>query len=91
MKFNDYEVIIGQLLDDNLRSEAIVSLTDLLKADEAKYNSINNEIKELTESNTKLRDTNSKLALRVTGLVEAPEEEKTLDEIKDEWIKKARA
>ena len=90
MKFENYSEILEQLSDDNLRAEAIVNLTDKIKSDEVEYLANIGKINDLTKINNQLRDTNSKLALRVTGMVPDDNIEKSYDDIKTEWLEKAR-
>lgn len=59
MKVSDYADIISKLSNPDTSAEGLVELNDRLKIDEEEYTKI-------TESVNTLRDTNSKLALRVT-------------------------
>lgn len=60
MKVTDYTAIIDKLSNPDTAAEGLVDLDAQLKKDEEDYNKI-------FESNNTLRDTNSKLALRITG------------------------
>lgn len=74
MRADDYSNIIKQISDPDTMSEGLVQLSEKLKTDEMDYN-------RLVESNNNLRDTNSKLALRITNGVEPKKPEPTNDEI----------
>lgn len=76
MRANDYDTIIKQISNPDTMSEGLVQLSDKLKNDELEYNKI-------IESNNNLRDTNSKLALRITNGVEPKAPEPTNEEIFD--------
>lgn len=60
MKVTDYAGIVEKLSNPDTAAEGLVDLDAQLKKDEEDYNKI-------FESNNTLRDTNSKLALRITG------------------------
>ena len=76
MRADDYNNIIKQISDPDTMSEGLVQLSEKLKTDEMEYNRI-------VESNNNLRDTNSKLALRITNGVEPKKPEPTNEEIFD--------
>ena len=76
MKADDYNNIIKQISDPDTMSEGLVQLSEKLKTDEMDFN-------RLVESNNNLRDTNSKLALRITNGVESKKPEPTNEEIFD--------
>lgn len=76
MKADDYNNIIKQISDPDTMSEGLVQLSEKLKTDEMDFN-------RLVESNNNLRDTNSKLALRITNGVEPKKPEPTNEEIFD--------
>lgn len=76
MRKADYSDIITLLGNPDTVAEGLVKLSDKLTVDEAEFG-------RLTESNNSLRDTNAKLALRITEPVKVtePEKEKTDEEI----------
>lgn len=71
---SDYDGIIKQLSNPDTMSEALIQLSEKLKTDEVEFN-------RLIESNNNLRDTNSRLALRLTNNVEPVKPEPTNEEI----------
>lgn len=77
MKADDYNTIIRTISNPDTMSDGLVQLSEKLKSDELEFN-------KLTESNNNLRDTNSKLALRITNNVEPEKHEPTNDEIFNE-------
>lgn len=74
MQFKNYEGIIGKLSNPDLMADGLTELSEQLKKDEADYNSI-------VTSNNNLRDTNSKLALRITNVIDPPKPEPTREEV----------
>lgn len=75
----DYNDIITSLSNPDTVSDGLVRLSEKLLADEQQFS-------KLTESINNLRDTNAKLALRITTPVEIkePEAEKTDEQLFDE-------
>lgn len=75
MKATDYNDIITTLSNPDTAADGLVRLKEKLTADETEYNN-------LLKSNNDLRDTNSKLALKITSPVEVkePEHVETNDE-----------
>ena len=68
MKKSDYDEIITKLSNPDLQADGLVELSEKLAADETAFN-------EMSKSIDSLRDTNAKLALRITTPLEAPKEE----------------
>lgn len=77
MKVAEYNDVITMLGNPDTVSEGLIQLSEKLKTDELEYNKI-------VDSNNNLRDTNSKLALRITNTI-PPEKhvEPTNEEIFD--------
>lgn len=67
----NYDNIIADLSNPDKMSEALVRLNDQLAQDETDYNNLKYDRDSLKNSNDTLRDTNAKLALRVTQHVDA--------------------
>lgn len=82
MKRSDYDEIITKLSNPDLQADGLVELAERLTADEAAFN-------DMSKSIDNLRDTNAKLALRITTPLEASKEddttppEPTLDDLMD--------
>lgn len=70
MKRSDYDEIITKLSNPDLQADGLVELAERLKADEAAFN-------DMSKSIDNLRDTNAKLALRITTPLEANKEDDT--------------
>lgn len=69
MKKSDYNDIITKISNPDTMAEGIVDLTNKLEADEKDFERISKSINDL-------RDTNSKLALKITNVVQdTPSEE----------------
>ena len=82
MKLDDYESIIKQVSNPDTLAEGLVNLREQLKTDEVNYNN-------LVTSNNTLRDTNAKLALRITNDVSIKNEpELSREEKSAEFMKK---
>lgn len=82
MKLDAYESIIKQVSNPDTLAEGLVNLREQLKTDEANYNNLLN-------SNNTLRDTNAKLALRITNDVSIKNEpELSREEKSAEFMKK---
>ena len=82
MKLDAYESIIKQVSNPDTLAEGLVNLREKLKTDEANY-------KSLVNSNNTLRDTNAKLALRITNDVSIKNEpELSREEKSAEFMKK---
>lgn len=75
MKKSDYESIIQDLSNPDKVAEAILSLNDKLTQDESEFNMLVCNNNTLKISNDTLRDTNAKLALRVTSTVDTLKKE----------------
>lgn len=82
MKRSDYDEIITKLSNPDLQADGLVELAERLTADEAAFD-------DMSKSIDNLRDTNAKLALRITTPLEASKEddttppEPTLDDLMD--------
>lgn len=74
MRADDYKEIIQSISNPDTMSEGLIQLSEKLKTDEFEFNKI-------VESNNNLRDTNSKLALRITTGVPEKAPEPTNEEI----------
>lgn len=74
MKVDDYKDIITSISNPDTMSEGLIMLNEQLKNDEMSFN-------KLMDSNNNLRDTNARLALRITSGVEVKEVEPTNEEI----------
>lgn len=72
MKRSDYDDILKSLSEPDKVADAIVLLNEKLTSDEADFN-------KLVDSNASLRDTNAKLALRITTPVEVEEPKQEVD------------
>lgn len=70
MKRSDYDEIITKLSNPDLQADGLVELAERLTADEAAFN-------DMSKSIDNLRDTNAKLALRITTPLEASKEDDT--------------
>lgn len=74
MKKTDYDNIIEMLGNPDTVGEGLISLSNQLEKDESDFN-------RLSDSVNTLRDTNSKLALKITNIVDdTPSEEEILAE-----------
>ena len=85
MKKTDYDNIIAMLGNPDTVGEGLISLSNQLEKDESDFNRLNDSV------NT-LRDTNSKLALKITNIVDnTPSEEEILAEknrqLEEEFLK----
>ena len=65
MKKSDYNDIITKISNPDTMAEGIIDLTNKLEADEKDFERISKSINDL-------RDTNSKLALKITNVVQDP-------------------
>lgn len=84
MKKTDYDGIIAMLGNPDTVGDGLISLSNQLEKDESDFNRLNDSV------NT-LRDTNSKLALKITNIVDdTPSEEEILAEknkqLEDEFL-----
>ena len=66
MEYKNYEQIIQSVSNPDTMADGIVQLTEQLRADEQAYNN-------LVQSVNSLRDTNARLALRITNPVNEPD------------------
>lgn len=83
MNTSEYEAIIQKISNPDTLAEGLVELNDKLKNDEDTYN-------RLVESNNNLRDTNSKLALRITTPIEVKEEPEVKEETYEEFLSRLK-
>lgn len=85
MTLEEYRKTIKDLSDDNKRSEAIITLSDEIEKDLAIVENCNSKLEEKEEIINSLRETNAKLALRITneylGEEEKEEEIKSVDDL----------
>ena len=93
MTLDEYKNLLSLVVDPDKQGQAVLDIQSALAEDLAKIDSLNNKVSELKTSNDTLRDTNSKLVLKVTETVptiDEPEEEPKdplqalLDELKGE-------
>lgn len=83
MNASEYEAIIQKISNPDTLAEGLVELNDKLKNDEDTYN-------RLVESNNSLRDTNSKLALRITTPIEVNKEPEVKEETYEEFLSRLK-
>ncbi|MBD5522498.1 MAG: hypothetical protein HDR03_14965 [Lachnospiraceae bacterium] len=74
-----YDSIVSDLANPDKFSEALVRLNDQLTKDEADFITIQADKDKLTNSVNDLRDTNAKLALRITQPVQQTQEVQEVD------------
>ena len=93
MKYDEYLELSKGLSNPDTMADVLVTFLDNLKGDLTVKESLEATNAQLTEQNNMLRDTNTKLALRVTGVPETPPEpEKELEgqEALDDLVNRIR-
>lgn len=78
MEYERYKQLLSDMVNPDKQAEAILAVSDGLETDLARLRTLEDENKKLTETVASLRDTNSKLVLRVTEplrITEVEEEE----------------
>lgn len=70
MKLEEYKALLNDMMDADKSASTLVSLTDALTVDIAELDALRTERTALSNKVNELRDTNSKLALRITGVVD---------------------
>lgn len=83
MTLEEYRKTIKDLSDDNKRSEAIITLSDEIEKDLAIVENFNSKLEEKEEIINSLRETNAKLALRITNEYLGEEEEEEIKSVDD--------
>lgn len=85
MTLEEYRKTIKDLSDDDKRSEAIITLSDEIEKDLAIVENYNSKLEEKEETINSLRETNAKLALRITNeyLGEGEKEEEEIKSVDD--------
>lgn len=83
MKASNYESVLQKISNPDTLADGLVELNDMLKTDETEFN-------KLVESNNSLRDTNSKLALRITTPVETKVEPEVPEETYEDFLTKLK-
>ena len=68
MRAEDYNNIITKLSNPDSFAEGLTDLSEKLRNDEVDYN-------KLVDSNNNLRDTNSRLALKITNVVDTSKDD----------------
>ena len=79
MKKTDYDGIIAMLGNPDTVGEGLINLSNQLEKDESDFNRLNDSV------NT-LRDTNSKLALKITNIVDDKPSEEDLKAQRDKAL-----